>query len=91
MDCERNSGQLSRGLKDKFKEIVSVLNNEDGMLILVRKVQQSFWIEGDIIIKVLSIERDKVKLGITTPVDTRVMRSELLVELPDSKPEPKQP
>ena len=33
------------------------------MLILVRKVQQSIWIEGDIHIKVLSVERDRVKLA----------------------------
>ncbi|MDP9237510.1 MAG: carbon storage regulator [Chloroflexota bacterium] len=47
------------------------------MLILVRKVQQAIWIEGDIWVKVLSIERDRVKLGITAPGDIKVMRQEL--------------
>lgn len=47
------------------------------MLILVRKVQQSIWIEGDIHVKVLSVERDRVKLGITAPGDVKVMREEL--------------
>ena len=47
------------------------------MLILVRKVQQSIWIEGDIYVKVLSVERDRVKLGITAPGDIKVMRQEL--------------
>ncbi len=47
------------------------------MLILVRKVQQEIWIEGDIRIKVLSVERDRVKLGITAPEDVKVMRQEL--------------
>lgn len=47
------------------------------MLILVRKVQQSIWIEGDIYVKVLSIERDRVKLGITAPDHVKVMREEL--------------
>jgi len=47
------------------------------MLILVRKVQQSIWIEGDIHIKVLSVERDRVKLGITAPESVKVMREEL--------------
>jgi carbon storage regulator len=50
------------------------------MLILVRKVQQSIWIEGEISIRVLSIERDRVKLGITAPGDVKVMRQELLVD-----------
>jgi carbon storage regulator len=50
------------------------------MLILVRKVQQSIWIEGDISIHVLSIERDRVKLGITAPNNVKVMRQELLTD-----------
>ncbi len=51
------------------------------MLILVRKVQQGIWIEGDIWVKVLSVERDRVKLGITAPGDVKVMRQELIAEL----------
>ena len=47
------------------------------MLILVRKVQQGIWIEGDIWVKVLSVERDRVKLGITAPGSVKVMRQEL--------------
>jgi carbon storage regulator len=48
------------------------------MLILVRKVQQGIWIEGDIVIQVLSVERDRVKLGITAPSNVKVMRQELI-------------
>ena len=48
------------------------------MLILVRKVQQGIWIEGDIWVKVLSVERDRVKLGITAPGSIKVMRQELI-------------
>jgi carbon storage regulator len=50
------------------------------MLILVRKVQQSIWIEGGISIHVLSIERDRVKLGIIAPANVKVMRQELLTD-----------
>lgn len=50
------------------------------MLILVRKAQQGIWIEGEISIQVLSIERDRVKLGITAPGNVKVMRQELLVD-----------
>ncbi len=51
------------------------------MLILVRKAQQGIWIEGGIWVKVLSVERDRVKLGITAPGDVKVMRQELMVDL----------
>ena len=51
------------------------------MLILVRKVQQGIWIEGDIWVKVLSVERDRVKLGIQAPGDVKVMRQELIAEV----------
>jgi carbon storage regulator len=51
------------------------------MLILVRKVQQGIWIEGDIWVKVLSVERDRVKLGIEAPDAIKVMRQELFTEL----------
>jgi carbon storage regulator CsrA len=53
------------------------------MLILVRKAQQGIWIEGekgDIWVRVLSVERDRVKLGIEAPGDVKVMRPELLGE-----------
>ena len=50
------------------------------MLILVRKVQQGIWIEGDIWVKVLSVDRDRVKLGITAPDAVKVMRQELFDE-----------
>ncbi|MEX0750018.1 MAG: carbon storage regulator [Dehalococcoidia bacterium] len=51
------------------------------MLILVRKVQQGIWIEGDIWVKVLSVDRDRVKLGITAPDTVKVMRQELCVDI----------
>ena len=50
------------------------------MLILVRKVSEGIWIEGDIWVKVLSVERDRVKLGIEAPSSVKVMRQELFSE-----------
>ena len=47
------------------------------MLILVRKVQQGIWIEGNILIKVLGVDRDRVKLGISAPDEVKIMRQEL--------------
>ena len=56
------------------------------MLILVRKVQQGIWIDGDIYIKVLNVERDRVKLGITAPDSVKVMRQELSDAAPPGDP-----
>ena len=56
------------------------------MLILVRKVQQGIWIEGGIYVKVLSVERDRVKLGITAPDDVKVMRQELFGDAGEPEP-----
>ncbi len=56
------------------------------MLILVRKVQQGIWIGGDILVKVLDVERDRVKLGISAPPEVKVVRQELLER--EAAPEP---
>ena len=50
------------------------------MLILVRKAQEGIWIQGDIWVRVLSVERDRVKLGITAPSNVKVMREEIYLE-----------
>lgn len=55
------------------------------MLILVRKAQQGIWIQGNIYVKVLGVERDRVKLGISAPDDVKVIRQELLEPPPDDE------
>jgi carbon storage regulator len=47
------------------------------MLILSRKVEQSIIINGDIVVKVLRLDRDKVKLGIDAPEKVIVNREEI--------------
>ena len=47
------------------------------MLVLDRKVQEGFWIEGRIFVKVLSVGRRRVKLGIEAPTDSKIIREEL--------------
>lgn len=48
------------------------------MLILTRKVDQGIIIQGNIIVTVLRVERDRVKLGISAPEEITVLREELL-------------
>lgn len=47
------------------------------MLVLTRKQEEMIRIGHDIVIKVISTGRGKVKIGIEAPNDVRVMRAEL--------------
>jgi carbon storage regulator len=47
------------------------------MLILSRKIEQSIIINGDIVVKILRVDRDSVKLGIDAPQDVVVNREEI--------------
>jgi carbon storage regulator len=47
------------------------------MLVLDRKAQEGFWIDGRIYVKVLDIGRRRVKLGIDAPGEVSVVREEL--------------
>ena len=51
------------------------------MLIISRKAEQSITIQGNITIKVLGIDGERVKLGIVAPSDIRVLRTELVEEV----------
>ena len=47
------------------------------MLVLGRKIDESIMIGDDIVVTVLSIEGDRVKLGIRAPKHTSILRHEL--------------
>lgn len=51
------------------------------MLVISRKVDQSIRIGDNIEIKVVGIEKGKVKLGITAPPDVPIYREELYQSL----------
>lgn len=49
------------------------------MLVLGRRVDQALVIDGDIIVMVVSIDRDgKVKLGVVAPANVEIIRAELV-------------
>jgi carbon storage regulator CsrA len=54
------------------------------MLVLARKTDESIQLGDDIIIKVISIDKGVVKLGIDAPKDVNIIRSELLEDVKDS-------
>jgi carbon storage regulator len=53
------------------------------MLILTRKANQAVVIDGTTTVRVLSIDGDRVKLGIDAPTEIAVVRDELLREVAD--------
>ena len=48
------------------------------MLVLTRKIDQGIVISGNIVIRVLGVERDRVKIGISAPLEVTILRQELL-------------
>lgn len=54
------------------------------MLVLSRKLEESIVIGNDIKIKVVSIEKGVVKLGIEAPKNISIVREELLEQIKDS-------
>jgi carbon storage regulator len=55
------------------------------MLILSRKVGQSFMIGDTIRVKVVARDRGEVKIGVEAPADVEVVRAELVGKAPPQK------
>ena len=54
------------------------------MLVLARKLNESIVLGDDITVKIISIDKGVVKLGIDAPKSVSIMRSELLEDVKDS-------
>ena len=53
------------------------------MLVLARKLDESIVIGDDITVKIISIDKGVVKLGIDAPRDVSIIRNELLEDVKD--------
>ena len=54
------------------------------MLVLARKLNESIVLSEDITVKIISIDKGVVKLGIDAPKSVSIMRNELLEDVKDS-------
>ncbi len=48
------------------------------MLVLTRKPEETLVINGNIVVRILGVERDRVKIGIDAPEDVPILRGELI-------------
>ncbi len=52
----------------------------EGMLVLSREVEEAVVISKNIVVRILGLERGRVKVGVKAPDDVKVLRGELLDE-----------
>ena len=50
------------------------------MLILTRKAEQGIVIDGNVVLRVLSVDGERVKIGVEAPRSVTVLREELLTD-----------
>jgi carbon storage regulator len=55
------------------------------MLVLSRKLGQSFHVGPDVRVTIVKIDRNSVRIGIDAPGHVSVQREEILFELPEAR------
>ena len=55
------------------------------MLVLSRKLGQSFHVGEDVRITIVKIDRNSVRIGIHAPDEVSIQREEIAFELPEAK------
>ena len=54
------------------------------MLVLARKLDEAITIGDDIVVKIVSVEKGVVKLGIDAPASVTILRNELLEDVKEA-------
>lgn len=53
------------------------------MLILTRKLEQGIVIDGQVVVRILAIDGERIKIGVEAPRAISVLREELIREVAD--------
>jgi carbon storage regulator len=61
------------------------LTEEPIMLVLSRKLGQSFHIGPEVRVTIVKIDRNSIRIGIEAPDDVSVQREEIVFELPQER------
>jgi carbon storage regulator CsrA len=64
---------------------LEVLTEERTMLVLSRKLGQSFHIGRDVRVTIVKIDRNAVRIGVHAPDEVGVQREEIAFELPEPR------
>jgi carbon storage regulator len=56
------------------------------MLVLSRKLGQSFHIGSDVRVTIIKVDRHSVRIGIDAPEDVSIQREEIAFEVPQPRP-----
>jgi carbon storage regulator len=56
------------------------------MLVLSRKLGQSFHVGSDVRVTIVKIDRNSVRIGINAPDEVSVQREEIAFEMPHPRP-----
>lgn len=59
-----------------------------GNLVFSRRAGQRFVVDGNVEITIVRVNGEKVRLAVKAPKDVRILRSELLDEVPEATAEP---
>lgn len=88
---ERNASNIPQDRLKREQQLRDAIKNLEGPvgLVLTRHAEDAIVIEPGIVVRVLSIEGDRVRLGINAPRKILILREEILMEdSPRVNPQP---
>jgi len=51
------------------------------MLVMSRRVGEEIVIDQNIVLRVIAVKRNRITIGVTAPLDVKIKRAELLLEV----------
>jgi carbon storage regulator len=80
-----NKSSITLFVPEQIQENAQELTEERIMLVLSRKLGQSFHIGPEVRVTIGKIDRNSVRIGIEAPFDMSVQREEIAFEVPEPR------